>query len=126
MTNTFLFYMGLEDTDFVLKHYTCKVCNNASHTVKLNKKLVEGRSRFPFPYITMHSEVLNDELKEFMVMLYIDKDLQIRGVEPLTEEDAFFTKEQMLEITGKLLEEIEVLREENLRLVERLNLKNGK
>lgn len=117
--------MGQEDKDFVIKHYTCKVCNT-SHTVKLNKKLVEGRSRFPFPYIYMHSEILNDELKEFMVMLYIDKDLQIRGVEPLTEEDAFFTKEQMLEITGKLLEEIEVLREENLRLVDRLNKRNGK
>ncbi|MHA1282194.1 MAG: hypothetical protein ACTSQP_06755 [Promethearchaeota archaeon] len=106
--------------DFVIKHYRCKICNT-THEIKLRKDLVEGRSRYPFPYITMHSEVLNNELKEFLIMLYIDKDLQIRGVEILSSNDDFYTKEQVKEITDKLMQEIEFLREENLELLHKLN-----
>lgn len=114
-----------EDGEYVVKHYRCKTCNT-THSLKLHKNLLEGRSRYPFPYITLHSEVLNDELREYMVMLYIDRDLQIRGVEPLESHGDFFTKDQMMEITSKLMEEIELLREENLSLIDKLNHRNGK
>ena len=114
-----------DDKDYLYKHYFCKTCEK-SHAIKLNKDLINGRSKYPFPYITQHSEVLDDVLKEFMVMLYIDKDLQIRGVEPLMANDDFFTKEQMLEITSKLMEEIEILRDENLTLTYKVNELNGR
>mgnify|MGYP006296376383 CR=1 FL=1 len=112
-----------KDGNLITKFYRCKVCNT-THSIQLNKKLLEGRSKYPFPYITMHSYVKDDKLNEFMVMLYIDRDLQIRGVEPMLGNDDFFTKEQMLEITSTLMEEIEVLREENLHLTEKLNRLN--
>lgn len=108
------------NNDYVIKHYRCKVCN-ATHEVKLKKDLAKGRPRYPFPYITMHSEVVNNDLKEFLIMLYIDKDLQIRGMENLSGNEDFYTKEQMKEITGKLMQEIEFLREENLALMQQIH-----
>lgn len=106
--------------DTVIKFYTCKVCNT-THPIQLNKNLVKGRTKYPFPHIILHSEIQGDALKEFLVMLYIDKDLQIRGAELLLGNEEFFTKDQMIEITSKLMEEIERLRNDNLALVDQLN-----
>ena len=113
------------DEEYVTKFYRCKVCKK-SHEVQLNKNLIEGRSKFPFPHIIQHSEVINGGLlSEFMVMLYLDKDLQIRGTESLIGNNDFFSREQVEEITGQLLKEIEALRQDNLDLLERINKKNG-
>jgi hypothetical protein len=99
----------------VKKHYTCKVCKQ-THEVELDRKICNGRTNFPFPYVHLHSEVIDDELKEFMVILYIDRDMQIRGAQPLIDNEDFFSKDQMLDITSKLMVEIERLRKENAKL----------
>lgn len=109
------FYLVCMAQNFVKKHYRCKTCNT-THSIELEKNLLEGRTKYPFPHVILHSEVVDDELREFMMMLYLDKDLQIRGAEPLWGNEDFFTREQLIEITSNLMEEIERLREENVRL----------
>ncbi|MGV9200686.1 MAG: hypothetical protein ACOC44_05180 [Promethearchaeia archaeon] len=108
------------ETHFVKKHYNCKVCGK-SHEVRLDRSFSEGRSNFPFPYVHLHSEVVDDELKEFMVILYIDRDMQVRSAQPLIDNEDFFSKDQMIDITSKLMNEIERLRKENAKLTQKIN-----
>ncbi len=96
-----------EDDDYVSRIFQCKVCGT-HHSIKLNKKLAEGRNRYPFSHIYLHGD-----LKDILTILYIDKELQIRGVdtEVLSRED-IFSKEHMVEVVGKLVDEIEKLRQD--------------
>lgn len=105
----------------ITRYYTCKVCNK-THKIKLNTNIVEGRTKFPFPHVFLHDSIKNGVLKELLTILYIDKDVQIRGVE-IQElgDDNLFSKEQVVKITSTLMEEIERLREDNLKLMEKIN-----
>lgn len=97
------------ESDQVVRTFKCSFCKTV-HEITLNRKLAEGRTRFPFAHIYLHGE-----LKDILTILYIDKDLEIRGVElerlAITDEN-IVSKEHMLDIIEKLVKEIEELRED--------------
>ena len=105
-----------KNKNFVVKQYRCGICNKI-HEIKLNKNIIDGKVKFPFPLVFLHGE-----LKNILTTLYIDKDLEIRGADTneLKTEDGLFSKDQVIEITQELMKEIERLTEENLRLSEEL------
>ncbi len=111
-----------DNSEVVSRTYRCKICNT-NHKVKLNKKIIKGRSKFPFPYVQLHDFINNNqEFKELLTILYIDNNLQIRSAE-IQEimDDSLFSKKQVVSITKALLEENERLREDVIRLTEKLN-----
>ncbi len=102
----------------VVKKYNCKICKE-THDVELNKGLLEGRERFPFPHVFLHGD-----LKQLLTILYLDKDLQIRGaeVQNLRIDDAnLFSKDHTTSIVENLMNEIERLRLENEKLCKELD-----
>ena len=103
--------------DFFIKQYYCRICNK-EHTIKLRKNIAEGRERYPFSYIFLHGN-----LKNILTTLYIDIDAQIRGVDvqELTDDD-IFSKDQVISITTKMINEIERLRRENIILLDEINV----
>lgn len=112
-----------EETDIVKKRFSCKVCD-MTHEIELNKNLLEGKTMFPFSHIYLHGE-----LKDILTILYIDSDLEIRGVdtEVLSREN-IFSKEHMMEIISKMVGEIETLRSDYNTLYDKYQklLKNPK
>ena len=108
-----------KNDDFVSKNYYCRICN-ITHEIKLRKKLSEKQSRFPFSYSFLHGE-----LKNILTILYLDKNLEVRGVdvEQLRDDD-LFSKEQVVSISRTLMEEIERLRRENENLQKELTKLN--
>ena len=111
------------NSQYITRLYRCKSCEE-THKVDLNKNLVEGRSRFPFPHVFLHGD-----LKHLLTILYLDKSLQIRGAEvsDLTiDDDNLFSKDQATSIVESLMKEIERLRVENESLSKELdNLKKS-
>jgi hypothetical protein len=105
-----------KDSEKVLRSYHCRVCAT-KHKVILQKKIIENQSKFPFSYFFLHGD-----LKNILTTLYLDRHLEIRGVDvqKLTDDD-IFSKEQVVSITSTLVKEIEELRNENEEL--RLKLK---
>ena len=109
--------------------FQCKVCNT-THKVKLSKKLAEGRTKYPFPYVFLHDHIEGVEHKEVLTILYIDKTLQVRSAE--IQElgyNSLFSKEQVIAIAEPLTEELSILREEIARLtkeIDRLKTANKK
>ncbi|HUW90921.1 MAG TPA: hypothetical protein VMV43_10470 [Candidatus Nanopelagicaceae bacterium] len=105
-----------ENSEKVLRSYHCRVCDT-THKVSLQKKIIENQSKFPFSYFFLHGE-----LKNILTTLYLDRHLEIRGVDvqKLTDDD-IFSKDQVVSITSTLVKEIEELRNENEEL--RLKLK---
>jgi hypothetical protein len=101
-----------KEDGFVWRHFNCKICGTV-HRVKLNKNLIEGRSKYPFPYIYLHDHIEGVQHKEVLSILYIDKNLEIRHAE-IQElgNDSLFSKEQVEAITKPLIKEIELLRNE--------------
>jgi len=103
----------INNNDKVIRYYRCKYCNT-THRVELDKKIADGRSKYPFPYVMLHDSITNGtELREVLTILYIDRDLKIRGAE-LQEfgEGHLFSKEQVVAITNPLIEEIKILRDD--------------
>ena len=117
--------MAKEDK-FIERHYHCNICD-MTHRVKLNKKIIEGRFKFPYPYVFLHDHIDGVEHKEVLTILYIDNNLQIRHSE--IQElgyDSLFSKEQVEAIAKPLITEIEILRDEIKRLnqeIEKLKIK---
>lgn len=103
--------------NFVIKKYRCGVCYE-NHEIKLNKNILKDKTKFPFPYVFLHGD-----LRNILTTLYIDQDLEIRGIDTheLKTDDDLFSKDHVKEITEELMKEIERLTEENLRLIEELN-----
>ena len=100
----------------ITREYKCNVCNKM-HRVELSKDLLEGRDYFPFAHAYLHGD-----LKDILTLLYLDKDLDIRGAEAQQLDlDNLFAKEQTICIAGNLVDEIERLREENEKLSQELN-----
>jgi hypothetical protein len=116
----------VKEDEFVERHYHCNICD-MTHRVKLNKKIVEGRSKYPYPYVFLHDHINGVEHKEVLTILYIDNNLQIRHSE--IQElgyDSLFSKEQVEAIAKPLINEIELLRDEIKRLnqeIENLKIK---
>jgi hypothetical protein len=107
------------EEEYVLKKYLCSHCDKM-HVVKLNKDLCKGRKKYPFPYVFLHDSIKESEYKELLTILYIDKEFKIRGTQ--IEEignDNLFSKEQVVSITENLMEEINILRMENIRLAKK-------
>ncbi len=105
-----------KDSEKVIRSYHCRVCDT-THEVSLQKKIIKNQSKFPFSYFFLHGD-----LKNILTTLYLDRHLEIRGVDvqKLTDDD-IFSKEQVVSITSTLVKEIEELRNENEEL--RLKLK---
>ena len=110
-----------EESEFIVRHYHCRVCDT-THEISIPKKISEKQSKFPFSYFFLHGE-----LKNLLTTLYLDKHLQIRGVDvhQLTDDD-IFSKDHLLSITSTLVKEIEVLRKENEKLQSKLRKKTKK
>lgn len=110
-----------ENVDFVVRQYHCRICG-ITHDIQLRKSICENQKKFPFPHAFLHGE-----LKNILTTLYLDKALQIRGVDVhQLGEDDIFSKEQVISITGTLMEEIERLRTENVKLQKELNIYKNK
>jgi len=110
------------DDEIIERYFDCRVCNR-NHKVKLNKKILEGRNKFPFPFVYLHDHINGVEHKEVLAILYIDNNLQIRHSE--IQElgyNSLFSKEQVIAMMKPLLEEINILREEVENLTAKLNL----
>ncbi len=92
----------------VIREYDCRLCNQR-HKITLSNHLLKDIDEYPFPYTFLHGEI-----KNILTTLYIDKNLEIRGVEVRELKDSdLFSKDQVLTITTTLMKEIEQLREEN-------------
>lgn len=100
-----------KNTQALIKQYYCKKCNR-THQVKISDDLIHGQTNFPVPYIFLHGD-----LRNFLTTLYLDKHLQIRGVEvhELSDDD-IFSKDHVLKLTNTLIKEIERLRKENAKM----------
>lgn len=105
-----------DNSDYIQKSYYCDACSK-THKIRLSIKISEKQSKFPFSYFFLHGE-----LKNILTTLYLDKHLEIRGVDvqKLTDDD-IFSKDHVVSITSILVKEIEDLRKENEEL--RLKLK---
>lgn len=105
-----------KNDDFVNKNYYCRICNN-THEIKLRKNLAEKQSKFPFSYSFLHGE-----LKNILTTLYLDNEMEVRGVDvQQLRDDDLFSKGQVVSISSTLMEEIERLRTENEKLQKELN-----
>ena len=97
-----------KNDDFVTKLYHCRICDD-NHEIQLRKTLTEKQAKFPFSHSFLHGE-----LKNILTILYLDKNLEVRGVDvQQLRDDDIFSKEQVISISGTLMEEIERLRKEN-------------
>ncbi len=105
-----------DNSDYIQRSYYCSVCG-ITHEISLQKKISEKQSKFPFSYFFLHGE-----LKNILTTLYLDKQLEIRGVDvhKLTDDD-IFSKDHVISITSILVKEIDDLGKENEHL--RLKLK---
>ena len=110
-----------ENSEYIHRHYHCRVCDT-THEISLQKKISEKQSKFPFSYFFLHGE-----LKNILTTLYLDKNLEIRGVDvhKLSDDD-IFSKDHLLSITSTLVTEIEELRTENEELRLKLRKKTKK
>ena len=112
--------MANEFTEIV-KHYRCPICNS-THSVKLSRDLVKGRTKFPFPYVILHNSIHDNEVKELLTILYLDNNLQIRHAEiQELKDDNIFSKDQVVAMTKTLFEENERLRQDVIRLTDEVN-----
>ena len=113
--------MSKKKNNIVTRLYRCPICNT-NHKIKLSKDIINGRKKFPFPYVILHDSVNNNELKEVLTILYIDKDRQIRSTEiQELRDDNLFSKKQVVGMTQSLMEENKRLREDVERLTKKLN-----
>ncbi|MFX1554762.1 MAG: hypothetical protein ACFFBV_12605, partial [Promethearchaeota archaeon] len=108
------------EPDFLNRLYNCPKCKK-THTVKLQRDLFKNKSSFPFSYAYLHSSEGN--LNDLLTILYLDKQLQIRGVDVIEIQDSIgiFSEELTRKITETLMDEIVSLQEENFQLNELLN-----
>jgi hypothetical protein len=104
-----------KNNEYIIRKYHCRICDTV-HSIKLKNDLLKGREKYPFSYSYLHGN-----LKNLLTTLYLDMNLEIRGVDvqELSDDD-IFSKDQVVSITKTLMEEIERLREENMELQEQL------
>jgi len=115
----------MKEESIVVQHYQCKFCGK-THRIEFSKKLLKGRTRFPFPYIELHNYINGNEVREIMAVHYLDSSLKIRSSELHEfDEGHLFTKEQVVAMTNPMIEEVKLLREDLLKKeMELQDLKN--
>lgn len=103
-----------QEKKIVKRVYNCNYCKK-THFVELSEDLAKDQPRYPFPHVFLHSS--EGELNDILTTLYLDAQLQIRGVEvmKLAESD-IFSEALTKKITDKLMEMIVKLEEENVQL----------
>jgi hypothetical protein len=107
--------MGLNN-EYIKREFYCRICKK-THKINLNKKIMTRESKFPITHIYLHGE-----LKNILTTLYIDKDLQIRGVDVHElHDDDIFSKDHVTKLINTLMGEIERLQRENARLTGKLH-----
>lgn len=110
----------MTEKEFITKHYRCNFCGK-THKIQISKKMLEGRKKYPFPYVFLHDNIKDGNLSELLTILYIDKKGKIRGQEiQELDNDNLFSKEQVFSIVKPLSEEIERLRRDNKILKDKL------
>ncbi|MHA2001193.1 MAG: hypothetical protein ACTSVU_03790 [Promethearchaeota archaeon] len=90
----------MNSKEIVVRQYHCPVCKTR-HNVELSSVLVKNKTYFPVSYFYLHK--FEGETKgnldlvdaDVYTVLYIDKQLQIRGVEAATQDtDGNFISKQ--------------------------------
>ncbi len=113
--------------DVLLKYYRCNICNS-THEVYIKKSILEGQSKYPFPYVFLHDSMVNGDIQELLTILYIDRSGKVRGTEiQKLGDNNLFSKEQVINIVKPLVEEIERLQEDHSKLtkeIDKLKLKS--
>ncbi|MHA1734337.1 MAG: hypothetical protein ACTSU5_20550 [Promethearchaeota archaeon] len=107
---------GKQEGQSVKIRYPCPVCGT-THDLDLPADLPESQVKFPFPYAYLHGET-----RDILTILYLDKQLKVRGTEIKQLGDGtddIFSKDQALDITTKLMEEVEMLRSQLAELTEK-------
>jgi hypothetical protein len=104
------------NSDIVKRDYYCRMCDQ-THEIYLSRNIAKTHSKFPVTHIFLHGE-----LKNLLTTLYIDKDLQIRGVDVHELHDGdIFSKEHVTKLISTLMGEIERLQKENNRLIDEIH-----
>ena len=97
----------------IIREYRCQICDTV-HKVELSPNLIKYKKKFPFPHVFLHGE-----LKEYLTILYIDANLQIRASEVQNlslDNDNVFSKDHTFKIVSNLVNEIENLRDQQHNL----------
>lgn len=84
------------------RKFYCEKCKK-THSIKLRKDLKTTQENFPFAYFYLHGPV-----KDILSTLYLDANLNIRGVESvrLKVNDKIFSMEHTMSIVQSLVEEL--------------------
>lgn len=84
------------------RKFYCEKCKK-THSIKLRKDLKNKQENFPFAYFYLHGPV-----KDILSTLYLDANLNIRGVESvrLKVNDKIFSMEHTMSIVQSLVEEL--------------------
>jgi hypothetical protein len=110
----------------IKKMYRCPICKK-THDIYFSPDFANNRSKYPFSYVFLHkyenSEKIEDKDKDILTTIYIDAQLNIRGVEVLLNEDDtnILSKDTSKEIIGKLTGFILELQEEHEILIKKFN-----
>lgn len=74
----------------IKKYYNCPTCKK-SHEISFPANFAENRVKYPFSYVYFHKlktpEKIEDVDKDILTTLYLDSNLNIRGVETIIMED---------------------------------------
>ena len=115
-----------ENGNKMKKIYRCPICKK-THDLYFPAYFAKNRSKYPFSYVFLHkyenSENIEDKDKDILTTLYIDAQLNIRGVEVLLNEDDtnILSKDTSKEIIGKLSGFILELQDEHEMLIKKYN-----
>jgi len=111
----------------IKKLYRCPICKK-THEIYFPPDFANNRSKYPFSYVFLHkyesSENIEDKDKEILTTMYIDAQLNIRGIEALLNEDDtnILSKNTSKEIIGKLTRYILELQDEHEILIKKYNV----
>ena len=110
--------------NFVRRQYYCTVCKKR-HSLYFPKSFADNRTRYPFSYVYLHkyhdAPAIEDYQKDILTTLYLDTNLNIRGVDALMLDDAtnIQSKDDSKEIITKLMNTILELQDDYNRLSEK-------
>ena len=107
------------------KYYNCPICN-CSHKIELEKNLAENREFYPFTHVILHKLQNNENLNEagidILTTLYLDVDLNVRGVDAIKlNTSEIISIEDANEIISKLMNYIENLQQDYNQLQDQYN-----
>lgn len=113
-----------DDVKMVRKIFLCPICK-VRHEIYFPLTFAENRSRFPFAYCFLHkfqnAVNIEDTDKEILTTLYIDAQLNVRGVEAnfSGEDTNIMSREVSQSIISKLTQVILDMQEEYSALLKK-------